>query len=304
MSETTSAQTFKANSQLKQVFSEQEIEALWEYIETEHIAEGSTFMRKDEPADSMAFVIQGLVQVIDGDQQIALLKDGEFLGESLFSDHAARNADVQAIEDTIVGIFTLDDFQDFLNKDQTTALKFHKHFKAVGQAREAESFAEKYRDKRKFLALVAHNNMKSSLMEFCKMQSENLEQFPLIATGTTGSLLYKETGLILARKVASGPLGGDQAVGTLISTNNICGVIFFRDPLSAHPHHADIEALGRLCDVYQIPFATNPQSGEAILDYLLSGKAEQQTISNQVLETYQRGQSQVITQHLDNSHPS
>ena len=201
-------------------------------------------------------------------------------------------------------VLFLDHSNRFLNKDQTTALKFHKHFKAVGQAREAESFAEKYRDKRKFLALVAHNNMKSSLMEFCKMQSENLEQFPLIATGTTGSLLYKETGLILARKVASGPLGGDQAVGTLISTNNICGVIFFRDPLSAHPHHADIEALGRLCDVYQIPFATNPQSGEAILDYLLSGKAEQQTISNQVLETYQRGQSQVITQHLDNSHPS
>ena len=99
-------------------------------------------MRKDEPDDSMAFVIQGLVQVIDRDQQIALLKEGEILGESLFSNHATRNADVQAIEDTIVGIFTLDDFQDFLIKDQKTALKSHKHFEAVGQAREAESFAK------------------------------------------------------------------------------------------------------------------------------------------------------------------
>ena len=122
--------------------------------------------------------------------------------------------------------------------------------------------------------------MKSSLMEFCSMQSNKLEQFPLIATGTTGSLLFKKTGLVLSRKVASGPLGGDQAVGTMISTRNICGVIFFRDPLSAHPHHADIEALGRLCDVYQMPFATNPQSGEAILDYLLSGKAERELIPN------------------------
>ena len=126
------------------------------------------------------------------------------------------------------------------------------------------------------------------------MQSNKLEQFSLIATGTTGSLLFKKTGLMLSRKVASGPLGGDQAVGTMISTANICGVIFFRDPLSTHPHHADIEALGRLCDVYQIPFATNPQSGEAILDYLLSGKAERELIPNHVLEVYQQGQSKVV----------
>ena len=75
-------------------------------------------MRKDEPADSMAFVIQGLVQVIDGDQQIALLEEGEFQGENLFSGHATRKTDIQAIEDTVAGIFTINDFQDFLNKDQ------------------------------------------------------------------------------------------------------------------------------------------------------------------------------------------
>ena len=94
--------------------------------------------------------------------------------------------------------------------------------------------------------------------------------------------------------MASGPLGGDQAVGTLISTKNICGVIFFRDPLSSHPHHADIEALGSLCDVYQVPFATNPQSDEAILDYLLSGKYAQELIPNYVLEAYVQGQKKVV----------
>lgn len=107
-------------------------------------------------------------------------------------------------------------------------------------------------------------------------------------------MLYKKTGMCLSRKVASGPLGGDQAVGTLISTQNIIGVIFFRDPLSSHPHHADIEALGRLCDVYQVPFATNPQSGEAILDYLLSGKADHEPLPNRVLEAYVTGQKKVV----------
>jgi methylglyoxal synthase len=80
----------------------------------------------------------------------------------------------------------------------------------------------------------------------------------------------------------------------MISTRSVCGVIFSRDPLSAHPHHADIEALGRLCDVYQIPFATNPQSDEAILDYLLSGKGERELIPNHVLKVYKQGQSKVV----------
>ena len=136
--------------------------------------------------------------------------------------------------------------------------------------------------------------MQSSRMKFCSMQSNKLEQFHLVSTGTTGSLLFKKTSLILSRKTSSGPLGGDQTVGTTISSKNICGVIFFRDPLSAHPHHADIENLGRLCDVYQIPFATNPQNREAILDNLLSGKAERELIPNHMLEVYKQGQSRVF----------
>jgi len=136
--------------------------------------------------------------------------------------------------------------------------------------------------------------MKSSLIKFCSVYNQKLEQFPLTTTSTTGSLLFKKTSLVLSRKVASGPLRGDQAVGTMISINNICGVIFFRDPLSAHPHHADIEALELLCDVYQIPCTTNPQSGEAIVDYLLSGKAEHELIPNHVLEVYKQEQSKVV----------
>ena len=106
-------------------------------------------------------------------------------------------------------------------------------------------------------------------------------------------MLYRETGLVLGRKVASGPLGGDQAIGTLVSTDNVCGIIFFRDPLSAHPHHADIEALGRLCDVYQIPFATNPGTAEAILSYL-NEEGAHDNIRNQVLEKYRNQQQKVL----------
>ena len=261
-------------------------------IETPKQAE--TLINKGEPADSLLFILSGLAQSLDDDRQVGLHAKGDFAGDSFFSDRSTHNINVQALEDSIIAKLSTHDFHEFLKKDQILALKFQEFFKTVSSVRSKEMFGESFVDKKKYLALIAHNNMKSSLMEFCSMQIRKLEQFPLIATGTTGSLLFKKTGLVLSRKVASGPLGGDQAVGTMISTNNICGVIFFRDPLSAHPHHADIEALGRLCDVYQIPCATNPQSGEAILDYLLSGKAERELIPNHVLEVYKQGQSKVV----------
>ena len=294
MDRTTLIQALQREGNLKHSFSANEIESLAEHMTIEVIHEATTLMRKGEPSDSMVFVIDGLLQVLDGERQIALEKTGAMIGESLFSDEATRVADVQAIEETTVGRFSLHDFHEFLDKDQALALKYREYFRAIRRIRDEQLAAENYSDKRKYLALIAHNNMKGSLMEFCSMHAEKLEKFPLIATGTTGSMLYAKTGLILSKKVASGPLGGDQAVGTLISTQNICGVIFFRDPLSAHPHHADIEALGRLCDVYQIPFATNPQSGEAILDYLLSGKSDHELIPNHVLEAYVQGQRKVV----------
>ena len=279
---------------LKHSFSNDEIQSLAEHLSIEVIQPETILMHKGEPSDSMVFVLKGLVQILDGERQLAIEKTGAIIGESLFSEEATRIADVQTIEPTTVGRLSIHDFENFLDQNQPLALKYREYFRAIRRARADQITAENYTDKRKYLALIAHNNMKESLMEFCSMHTNKLEKFPLIATGTTGSMLYKKTGLCLSQKVASGPLGGDQAVGTLISTQNICGVIFFRDPLSAHPHHADIEALGRLCDVYQIPFATNPQSGEAILDYLLSGKSEHELIPNHVLQAYVQGQKKVV----------
>ena len=279
---------------LKHSFSNDEIQSLAEHLSIEVIQPETILMHKGEPSDSMVFVLKGLVQILDGERQLAIEKTGAIIGESLFSEEATRIADVQTIEPTTVGRLSIHDFENFLDQNQPLALKYREYFRAVRRARADQITAENYTDKRKYLALIAHNNMKESLMEFCSVHTNKLEKFPLIATGTTGSMLYKKTGLCLSQKVASGPLGGDQAVGTLISTQNICGVIFFRDPLSAHPHHADIEALGRLCDVYQVPFATNPQSGEAILDYLLSGKSGNELIPNQVLQAYIQGQKRVV----------
>ena len=294
MDHNTLVKTLQDEGNLKYSFSGNEIQALCQWMTVETFKQTETLISKGSPADSLVFILSGLAQSLDDNRQVALHNQGDFAGDSLFSDRSTHNVNVQALEDSTTARLSCHDFHEFLQKDQTLALKYQEFFNKISKVRGEQIAGESFIDKKKYLALIAHNNMKSSLMEFCSMQSNKLEQFPLIATGTTGSLLFKKTGLMLSRKVASGPLGGDQAVGTMISTKNICGVIFFRDPLSAHPHHADIEALGRLCDVYQIPFATNPQSGEAILDYLLSGKAERELIPNHVLEVYQQGQSKVV----------
>ena len=91
---------------LKYSFNADEIESLAEHMSIEVIEEQSTLMRKGEPSDSMVFILDGLVQILDGKRQIAIEKKGAFIGESLFSDEATRGADVETIEPTIVGRFS------------------------------------------------------------------------------------------------------------------------------------------------------------------------------------------------------
>ena len=157
--------------------------------------------------------------------------------------------------------------------------------------------ANKYfftKDPARYLALVAHNEMKKPLVGFVQYHVKKINMFPPIAKGTTGELLYKEAKIVLTEKAKSGPLGGDQAIGQMISIDNICGVIFFRDPLSAHPHHADIEALSRLCDVYRVPLATNPTTAVAVLNYLTDTEQYEPPLVNSLLDDYSQQQAQVV----------
>ena len=268
-------------SELKNYFSEQEIKSFSTYFSCQEIEANAPVMSEGEPADCLMYVISGRARVISAGIQIGAIEVGDFIGEGMFASEGVRSASVEAVELSVVAVFTLEDYVQFIEKYFDLAFKFKKYFNAVGLRRGDQKQGLLFRDDKKYLALIAHNKMRLSLAQFVKKHAGSIGQFPLVATGTTGMMLYRETGLVLGRKVAPGPLGGDQAIGTLISTDNVCGVIFFRDPLSAHPHHADIEALGRLCDVYQIPFATNPGTAEAILQYLVTNDSRAD-VKNQV----------------------
>lgn len=115
------------------------------------------------------------------------------------------------------------------------------------------------------IAIIAHDGKKAEMVSFLSEHHNILKQegIQLIATGTTGS--FVEKGGLQVEKVASGPLGGDAQIAAQITEGKIEMVFFFRDPLDKHPHEPDILMLMRICDVHNIPLATNPASAELIL---------------------------------------
>jgi methylglyoxal synthase len=117
---------------------------------------------------------------------------------------------------------------------------------------------------RKTLALVAHDSKKENMVRLAKAHKENLTELDLVATRGTGQAIQARAGLAVTL-MQSGPHGGDQQIGALVANGDVSAVIFLRDPLMAHPHEPDVSALLRVCDVHNIPLATNIASAEAVL---------------------------------------
>ncbi|MDF2542382.1 MAG: hypothetical protein K0S47_2100 [Herbinix sp.] len=121
--------------------------------------------------------------------------------------------------------------------------------------------------RQKHIALIAHDTKKHELVEWVEKNKDILKNHFLSGTGTTARLISEKTDLPV-KAYNSGPLGGDQQIGSRIVEGNIDFVIFFWDPLAAQPHDPDVKALLRICAVYDIPVANN----QATADFLITSK--------------------------------
>ena len=115
------------------------------------------------------------------------------------------------------------------------------------------------------LAIIAHDGKKAEMVRFLTDHNEYLQRndVKLVATGTTG--MHVERAGLEVQKVASGPQGGDAQIAAMVTEGGIDAVFFFRDPLDRHPHEPDIAMLMRICDVHDVPLATNPATAELII---------------------------------------
>ncbi|MAS32979.1 MAG: methylglyoxal synthase [Anaerolineaceae bacterium] len=120
----------------------------------------------------------------------------------------------------------------------------------------------------KTLALIAHDGKKADMLGFVLTHQEVLKNYELVATNTTGKLLNDQTSLKVIQML-SGPLGGDAQIAAMVAEGKIEAVFFFVDPLGKHPHDPDIQTLLRICNVHDVPLATNA----ATATYIISEKA-------------------------------
>lgn len=141
-----------------------------------------------------------------------------------------------------------------------------------------------YKMKRqKKIALIAHDNRKEELINWAKENSAQLAKHFLCGTGTTSKLISEHTGLPV-RAYKSGPLGGDQQIGAMISDSEVDFMIFFWDPLTTQPHDPDVKALLRIAVMYDIPVAMN----QSTADFLLTSKLMEEEYDRNIIDYYSR----------------
>ncbi len=119
-------------------------------------------------------------------------------------------------------------------------------------------------EKKKTLALIAHDGKKQEICQWAKNNAERLRNFNLVGTGHTAALVEEATGLPV-KGYLSGPLGGDQQIGARIAEGKIDLVVFLWDPLHTQPHDPDVKALLRIAAVYDVPIATTRRGADLML---------------------------------------
>ncbi len=254
--------TLSQNPAFKDNFTPDEYKIILEFISIELYKENEEIKGVGEPARAAFVVLNGNVKISGTNEKDWILGGGteHIVGKLSNPELANQSRSVIALSQVAVANFDLANLEMLKVRDSYLYRRLKEAFGVSLESNE-EALTQ-------YVAVVSHNNVKKVMVSFVEKHFDFFSKVPLVGTLSTGSILFQKLGIPLSKKVASGPLGGDQAIGALIEPGQLAAIFFFRDPLTAHPHQADIDALCRLCDVYQIPFATNANSAEALAVYL------------------------------------
>ncbi len=224
--------------------------------------EGEVLMSPGDPAQWMARIESGIVSVQnESGVESHTVSVGEIIGEIGLVRNLQRSAKLVAISPVSLKVFEYDVIDQICARSAEDRIRFERTL--------SELIAQRVPDPSGpdvgWIALVAHDRMKSQLQELAEEFHELLSGFKIVATRSTGTMLSVDCRLPIRKLVLSGPLGGDLEVGAMVARRQLEAVIFLRDGLASHAHGPDIDALVRACEIADTPCATNMTTARIVL---------------------------------------
>lgn len=240
---------------------------LWQTLlslaEPEDREPGTTLLEQGQPPGGVFLLEQGALQVDLAMGTCLTLPAATLVGEMSFLSAQPARARVSCLEACRLRRIDVKDLWSWVATQPEQGRHVIEGLAGLAMQRLQGQFHQDG-----YVALVAHDGRKPDLLRVAGEWVDLLHTRPLLTTAHTGRLLEQQLGLRISRRVSSGPLGGDQEVGSLVVAGLVEAVLFFPDPLSTQPHSADVAALMRVCDVCGVPLATNPGSARLLLQAL------------------------------------
>jgi methylglyoxal synthase len=228
---------------------------------------GDKILLSSTTSKELFLLTEGEVELTTLSGDFVRLSAPSIFGEISFLSGLPVGADVFSVGQVSILVLDRESLEGPLfDLSSSEKLLFSENIRSVYEALSKLALwrtAGKYHQK--YVALVAHDEKKDALSDLVQNNSHFFSARNLISTENTSKRIETRTGLHVVRRVKSGPLGGDQQIGSLIAQGLVEAVFFFKDPLWSAPHTADVDALVRLCDVFNVPLATNLATAEAIL---------------------------------------
>ena len=247
-------------------FYTEELQTISQYLSRQPFLTGDLLMKQGEQGNCLGIVLKGTVNIANHGIVSVTRTAGDLLGEMALVRSEPRIADVVAVSDGEWVVLHFDDLEALQHSHPHTAVKL---FGVLTESTAQKLREMETRDPNAYVVLMADEAKRSDLVDFVLKNQSNFSNCAIATQPPLNQLLEKETA-IAADKILDAQylVWGDASIGSLIVSGNILAILYLRDPLALMPNQQEFEALLRLCDANQVPFATNFATADAIMNTL------------------------------------